>query len=293
MSLNADSSNLKDLTVRQKLARVDFVGFALLPSALIFAFIGLDLAGKFYPYLSTGSLAAGATVLIVAFYYVEVYQAEEPLIPMDLVARRDVYIPFLLIALQTAAQFIVSQRLPTPSSSIWLITRHPQITYTIPIYFQIVAGMSVTAAGSRIVFIVAGNALGGLLSGWFISRTGRYKVLIVWATILGIICYTLVLVRWHGASGLLDSSYLFLGGLGMRSTQSTTFVHLAVSLDAKDIAVAGTTWFLCQSAAMLVAANTFNMVHNLALMSMLNSALQGMHNKDEVGQRFSTICSPL
>lgn len=79
----------------------------------------------------------------------------------------------------------------------------------------------------------------------------------------------------------------------MGSTQSTTFVHLAVSLDAKDIAVAGTTWFLCQSAAMLVAANTFNMVHNLALINMLNSALQGMHNKDEVGHRFSAICSPL
>lgn len=124
MGINADSSNLKGLTVRQKLARVDFVGFALLPSALIFAFIGLDLAGKFYPYLSTGSLAAGATVLIVAFYYVEVYQAEEPLIPMDLVARRDVYIPFLLIALQTAAQFIVSQCLSTPPLRIWLITRH-------------------------------------------------------------------------------------------------------------------------------------------------------------------------
>lgn len=142
--------------------------------------------------------------------------------------------------------------------------------------------MSATSAGSRIVFIVVGNAVGGLLTGWYINRTGCYKSVIYVATILGIICYALVLIRWHGSSSLLDSSYLILGGLGMGSTQSTTFVHLVAALDAKDLAVAGTTWFLCQSAGMLIAANVFNMVHNLALTSMLGSALEGVADKSKV-----------
>lgn len=142
--------------------------------------------------------------------------------------------------------------------------------------------MSVTLAGSRIVFIVVGNAVGGLLTGWYIQRTGRYKSVIYVATSLGIICYTLVLVRWHGGSSFIDSSYLVLGGLGMGSTQSTTFVHLVAALNAQDLAVAGTTWFLCQSAGMLIAANVFNMVHNLALTSMLASALEGVADKSKV-----------
>ncbi|KAF5233998.1 hypothetical protein FANTH_12352 [Fusarium anthophilum] len=248
--------------IADKLRRVDFAGFAFLPAALVTAFIGLDLAGKLYPLQYTVPLGASAVFLLTSFYYVEKYYAQEPIIPMGLLAKRDVYVPYLLVALQTASQFI--------------------ITYTIPIYFPIVAGMSVTAAGSRIVFIVVGNAVGGLLTGFYINHTGRYKSAIYVATILGIISYCLVLVRWHGSSSLLDSSYLTLGGLGMGSTQSTTFVHIAAALEPKDIAVAGTTWFLCQSAGMLAAANVFNMVHNLALKRMLESVLEGVKDKPKI-----------
>ncbi|KPA37855.1 mfs general substrate transporter [Fusarium langsethiae] len=250
-----------DSSIANRLRRVDFIGFALLPAALIVAFLALDQAGKLAPWHITVPLGVCAVILLVTFWYVEKSHAQEPVIPMDLLAKRDVYIPYLIIALQTASQFI--------------------ITYTIPIYFPIVANMSVASAGSRIVFIVVGNAAGGLLTGWYVSRTGRYKSAIYMATTLGVICYCLVLVRWHGRSSLLDSSYLVLGKLGMGSTQSTTFVYLAVALGAKDIAIAGTTWFLCQSAGSLVAANVFNMVHNLALTSMLQSALEGVTNKTE------------
>ncbi|CEI63343.1 hypothetical protein FVEN_g126 [Fusarium venenatum] len=250
-----------DSSIANCLRRVDFVGFALLPASLIASFLALDQAGKLAPWQYTVPLVVCAVILLATFWYIEKYYAQEPVIPTDLLAKRDVYIPYLIIALQTASQFI--------------------ITYTIPIYFPIVAGMSVASAGSRIVFIVVGNAAGGLLTGWYVSRTGSYKSVIYMATTLGVVCYCLVLVRWHGSSSFFDSSYLALGGLGMGSTQSTTFVHLAVALDAKDIAVAGTTWFLCQSAGMLVAANVYNMIHNVALTAILQSALEDVANKTE------------
>ncbi|KAL4727009.1 hypothetical protein ACLX1H_005909 [Fusarium chlamydosporum] len=151
--------------------------------ALTAAFLGLDLAGKLSPLHYTIPVGVSAVFLLVSFYYVEKYYAQEPIIPMNLLVKRDVYIPYLLVALQTAAQFIVGQT---------------------------------------------------------------------------------------------------LGRLGMGSTQSTTFVHLVAALDAKDLAVAGTTWFLCQSAGMLIAANVFNMVHNLALTSMLGSALEGVADKSKI-----------
>lgn len=68
----------------------------------------------------------------------------------------------------------------------------------------------------------------------------------------------------------------------MGTTQSTTFVHLVASLEAKDIAIAGTTWFLSQSAGSLVSINVFNMVHNIALGRMLDSALDGVEDKQKV-----------
>jgi formate/nitrite transporter FocA (FNT family) len=40
--------------------------------------------------------------------------------------------------------------------------------FSIPLYFQITANASVTAAGARLVPAVVGNAVGGLLAGYAI-----------------------------------------------------------------------------------------------------------------------------
>ena len=144
--------------------------------------------------------------------------------------------------------------------------------------------MSVTAAGSRIVFIVLGNTVGGLLTGCVVSRTGQYKMLTLAATLLGNACYILVLVRWHGTSNWTDVWYVTLGGIGMGCTQNTTFVHLTAALDPQDMAVAGTTWFLSQGVGMLVAANLFNVVHTVTLVDLLDQALREVKNKQEVSR---------
>ena len=42
--------------------------------------------------------------------------------------------------------------------------------YSVPLYFQVTARTSVTAAGAHLVPAVCGNAIGGLLSGIYINR---------------------------------------------------------------------------------------------------------------------------
>lgn len=107
-NINASDADQKEETLRSKLARVDFVGFVLLPGALVTTFIALDFAGKFYPWTYIGPLLACGVLLMAAFCYVEKFWAKEPIVPMELVARSEVFVPYLLIAMQTAAQFIVS-----------------------------------------------------------------------------------------------------------------------------------------------------------------------------------------
>lgn len=107
-NINTSDADQKEESLRSKLARVDFVGFVLLPSALVTAFIALDFAGKFYPWAYIGPLFACGVLLMVAFCCVEKYWAKEPIVPMELVTRSEVFVPYLLIAMQTAAQFIVS-----------------------------------------------------------------------------------------------------------------------------------------------------------------------------------------
>lgn len=43
--------------------------------------------------------------------------------------------------------------------------------YTVPLYFQVTARTSVTAAGTHLVPAVCGNAIGGLICGIYIKRS--------------------------------------------------------------------------------------------------------------------------
>lgn len=45
---------------------------------------------------------------------------------------------------------------------------------TVPVYFQVTARASVTAAGLHLIPAVCGNAIGGLISGFYIKRCLRF-----------------------------------------------------------------------------------------------------------------------
>lgn len=101
---DGDDSNR---SFKHRLLRLDLAGFVTLPVALVAAFLALDWAGKLYPWYYYTPLGVAAVLLFVLFYFIEKHYASEPIVPMGLISRRDVWVPFLVIGLQTSAQFIV------------------------------------------------------------------------------------------------------------------------------------------------------------------------------------------
>jgi MFS family permease len=83
--------------------------------------------------------------------------------------------------------------------------------FTVPLYFRITAGTSNTESGAHLVPAVIGNAIGGLLSGVIIKKTGRYKGLILLAVLAGSFSYILLMLRWHGDTNFWESLYIFPG----------------------------------------------------------------------------------
>lgn len=100
--------NGETLNMRERFARIDLLGFLIIPIAFTAAFVALDLAGKMYPWQYVVPVASVATLLFVLFYYVEKHYAKEPILPINLISKSDVVVPYLLTFTQTAAQFIVS-----------------------------------------------------------------------------------------------------------------------------------------------------------------------------------------
>lgn len=130
--------------------------------------------------------------------------------------------------------------------------------------------------------MVVGNAVGTILSGRIISRVQRYKTLTLGAIGAGLIGWILILLSWNGRVNLLQSLFVMLPGLGMGTIQSSTFVHLAASLDRHEISIAGTTWFLAQSVGYLVGASFSTALINAMLRTNLDHDLEGLENKAEV-----------
>lgn len=157
-----------------------------------------------------------------------------------------------------------------------------QLLYTIPIYFQVIGRESIASSSSRIVPVVVGNAFGTITSQRLITKTQRYKGLTAFGNIIGLVGFSLIFLRWRGSTRWFDALLVSLPGTGMGVIQSTTFVHLAASLERSEIAIAGASWFLAQNIGVLMGASISTATINYALRHGLERLLRGIEGRDEV-----------
>lgn len=257
----------EELTLIQKFGRVDVAGAMVLAVAIISFLLCLDFVNKESSTPFVVGLAALCLVSMALFYFVESRWATEPILPIELLTHRATLEAYWLAGLQMAAQF--------------------GVFYSVPIYFQVASGASVSDAGLRLVPAVMGNANSGLLAGSIILKTGRYKLFTIFACAGGCVSYLVVLLRWRGTTGWADTLYLYFGGFASGAVQSTTFIHLAASLEPSKMAIAGTTLYLVQSLFLLIGAQVSTAVLHARLRDDLNVALEGVKHKSKV-----SLCSP-
>jgi predicted MFS family arabinose efflux permease len=139
----------------------------------------------------------------------------------------------------------------------------------------------------RIVPVVVGNAVGTLAAGRIIHSTKRYEPITAFGNAVGIVGFTLILLRWHGKMYWLETLYVALPGLAMGVLQCATFVHLAASLDRSETAIAATAWFLAQNIGVLTGASLSVPLVNAFIMMGLEHGLPGSDDKAEVSLNLS------
>ncbi len=135
---------------------VDYLGAALLGAGTAALMLGLVWGGREYPWVSApvlGSLA-GAAVLLALFAVVEL-RVPETILPFDLLRRRTV-------AGGVAAITLVGMAMLGTIAFV-------------PLFVQAVIGTSATASGVVLTPFMLAAVLASVLSGQWISRSGRYK----------------------------------------------------------------------------------------------------------------------
>ncbi len=108
----------------------------------------------------------------------------------------------------------------------------------LPLYLQIVRGVSPTESGLLLIPLTAGLMVGAIISGQMISRTGKYKIFPVVGSLLCVIA--LVLMSFIGADTPLWQTDLYgaLFGVGIGNIMQPITLATQNAMPARDIGVA-------------------------------------------------------
>ncbi len=216
------------LPARRRVGRhaIDYSGAVALSVALGGLVLVTDLGGLAYPWTSPVILAlgAGSALALTAFVLIE-RRAAEPILPPRLF--RDRTFP-LVAAIGFAAGFAL----------------FGSVTY-LPLYLQLVEGLSPTASGLTMVPMMAATLFASISVGQLVTRFGRYRVF----PIAGMAVASLGLFLLSGIGpttprNVLITELAVLGfGLGMVTQVLIVAVQNAASYEDLGVATSGATMF--------------------------------------------------
>jgi len=230
------TSTVLKLPYRRLHHPIDYLGSALMVAGVTCLLLVASWGGTQYPWTSSTIMGLGAagTVLILLFVAQE-FRAPEPLLPPRL----------------------FRERIFTVSSAIGLIvgaTMFGAIAF-IPIYLQIVKGVSATSSGLRLIPLMLGVVGTSVTSGRMISNSGKYRK---WP-IAGMVIVVLglyLMSRLTATTNMLEvSAYMFILGVGVGMVMQVIVLAAQNAADYRDLgtATAGVNFFRSMGSAFGVA----------------------------------------
>lgn len=198
---------------------IDYLGAGLLAAALAAVVLVTDLGGVSYPFSSPLmiGLIAVAVVGLIGFILAERHAAE-PILPLRLFRIRDIWV----------------------TSAVGLIIGFAllgSVTY-LPLFLQIVKGMSPTESGLRLIPLMGGTLVTSILSGQVASRTGRYKIFPIIGTTMVTLALFLISRMTAETTNLTIAWLMLLLGFGLGFVMQMLIIAVQNAVEYHDLGVA-------------------------------------------------------
>jgi EmrB/QacA subfamily drug resistance transporter len=203
----------------------DFLGAGVFTVGISFLLVGLtNKLSADWGTLTVGGFIAIGLALTALFVWVE-SRAKEAIVPLDLWRIRT-YVASMLATFFVSFGFF--------GAIIFL-----------PRFFQVVRGDSATASGYEIFPLLIGLIGSSIVGGLIVSRTGRYKVLIITGLVIMTIGITLMTQLRADTSLPVFWLWMFIAGVGIGPTLSvfTIVVQNAVPFHKLGVATSNLTFF--------------------------------------------------
>ncbi|MDQ1614101.1 MAG: hypothetical protein QOJ60_40 [Actinomycetota bacterium] len=219
VALVVTSSVLAHIPFARREHSIDYLGATLLVGGVSTMLLGLVWGGNQYAWGSgqvTGMLGTGA-VLICSFLFWET-RAAEPILPLRLF-RNPVF------SATSAVGFIIGTAM------------FGAIVF-IPVYLQVVHGVSPTRSGLLMLPLMLGILVASIGSGRIITRIGRYRMFPIAGTfIMGVGLFLFSLL--HVDTPLWQAGiYMFVVGAGLGLVMQVLVLAVQNAVDYRDMGVA-------------------------------------------------------
>jgi EmrB/QacA subfamily drug resistance transporter len=218
LALAITSAVLKLKTPRRE-HTIDWTGAGLITVAVTCLLLVTVWGGQNYPWGSPvifGLLAAGLAVL-ACFVWWE-HRAPEPILPPHVLGGRVPAVALPMTFLFAAGMFCV--------------------TIFLPLYYQLVDGVSPTKSGLLLVPMMIGTLITSITCGRLVARLGHYKIFPVLGALL--MTFALASLTFLGThtSELVVGLYTFIFGLGTGLSFQITVIAVQNSVSPRDLGTA-------------------------------------------------------
>jgi EmrB/QacA subfamily drug resistance transporter len=210
------------IPVKRVAHKIDWAGTAVLSICVTSIILLTSWAGSEYAWGSSEIVGLGAlaVVTLAIFCWIET-RAAEPIIPLWLFKNRT-------FTATSGVGFIIG------------FSMFGAIIY-LPLYLQIVHGVSPTVSGLELLPMIGGMLLTFILSGRLVTSTGRYKVFpIVGTAVLTVGLLLLTLLGSH-TPYVEVAAFMFVTGLGIGLVMQVLVVAVQNSVPHSQLGVATAT----------------------------------------------------
>ncbi|KAJ2308720.1 hypothetical protein IWW55_000272 [Coemansia sp. RSA 2706] len=209
----------------QKLKKIDVLGSLVLVGAVVMLLLGLTWAGKTFPWKSARviCLLVFGVVMLGVFMLIEWKVAADPTVPMHLFRNRNV-------SLSVLGQFFLGVGMFSPM-------------FFIPIWYTIVKNSSAIAAGLHLLPYLLSVSLVSVASGFLVTKTGRYRALVIFGTALFVLGAGLMVLFDENTNMGKQIGFMLIMGFGLGLNIQILLIVVQTAAPIADMASA-TTLFL-------------------------------------------------
>jgi MFS family permease len=228
---------MKKIPVFHRKRKVDWLGGALLMGSAVVFMLVLTWAGTKFSWASPTivSMIGAAVVLALAFVW-HALRTSEPFLPLQLMSGS--VVPYAIAGGSFAMGAMIG------------------LTVHMPLYYEVVYGLSASEAGLALIPIAAISVGGAALAGRTMTRSTHYKRVAIYGTgfaaLMGVLLTAVTLPLW----ALLTVLALFSFGLGTMFPVSIVSIQNAVPRPQVGTATGAVNFFRALMGSFCVAAFT-------------------------------------